>query len=201
MDIRFKVVLAMTAVVAGGLGLSFGVGSLLADNEPNPFDPTGIPEPIAAAVDDIPFDDATKFASTAFSLDEGYQIQLVDGWQLVAQTPTRRVDRYRFERIDDKDSILTISVYDATTLTSFDELVRARYGASFLREQKDVLINNLPALRVSAEFLDMGATLDVLVAADEQHYFSIYGIHAPAESSNLEVSKQINYMQKSFRKS
>jgi hypothetical protein len=196
MDIRLKVAFTMVAVVTSGLGVSFGVGSILAKSAPQ--DPFVNPDPNAAAVADIPFNDTTSFPSTTFTLDEGYSIEVPEGWQLVAQTPTRRVDRYRFERVNDKNSIFTISIYDRTTLDGFDDLIQARYGASYLREQADVTVNGLAAKRVSAEFLDMGATLDVLVAADPETYVSLYGIHAPAAASDLEISKQINFMQRSF---
>lgn len=187
----------MALIVASVAGATIGLASLVdaLRGEATP------PAPVSAGPAlDIPFDDATSFASTPFILDEGYVIDLVTGWELVGHTPERAVDRYRFERKSDAGAtILTISVYDIERTPDFDAVVQARYGATMLRKQESVMIGSLTAKRLTAEFLDMGATSDVLIKADVKNFISIYGIRQPDADADMRVAKEINFMQKSFR--
>lgn len=184
----------MVAVIGAGIGASIGIASLLPTSAP-----AVPPEKVAEAMTDLAFSDASDFPAKTFNLHEGYAISLVQGWELVAYTPDRQVDRYRFERKDNRQHIFTISVYDRKQTPTFADLITARYGASMLREDKDVTIAGLPAKRVTAEFLDMGATTDVLVQAGPDRFLSLYGVRQPSTDANLQIAKEINFMQKSLR--
>lgn len=184
----------MVVVIGLLVGVSVGLASLLPQN------PTTVPSGAQPVDTDLPFSDTTTFASHRFSMDEGFHFNLVDGWELIGHTPDRSVDRYRFERKADAGAtIFTLSVYTTSQTASFDALVQARYGAAYLREQEDVTVNGLAAKRVTADFLDMGATADVLVKADNNTFVSLYGIRQPSLSGDLTVAKEINFMQKSFQ--
>jgi len=187
----------MTLIIATLAGVTIGLATVIKGLRGK----TMPPAPVSAGPAlDIPFDDTTTFASTPFILDEGYVIDLVTGWELVGHTPERAVDRYRFERKSDAGAtILTISVYDVARTPDFDAVVQARYGAAMLRKQESVMIGSLTAKRLTAEFLDMGATSDVLIKADVKNFVSIYGIRQPDADADLRVAKEINFMQKSFR--
>lgn len=190
---QLKVIASMAVIIAATAGVSVAIASLLPNTKP-------MQQPTEAeAFTDIAFSDTSSFASNPFTLEEGYTFQLADGWELVSHTPTRRVDRYRFERTDNKEHIFTISVYDAGQTPEFSDVIQARYGASYLREQKDVQVGTLAAKRITAEFLDMGSTADVIVKADADTYISLYGVRQPSSDMDLQVAKEINFMQKSFQ--
>jgi len=197
MSLRAKILISMTLIVAALGGATVGLALLVASVRGNqaPVSPVS-----AGPALDIPFTDTTSFPSKPFVLNEGYVIDLVEGWELVGHTPERSVDRYRFERKADAGaSILTISIYPTERTPDFDALVTARYGAAMLRQQEDVLVGSLTAKRLTAEFLDMGATSDVLIKADPKTFVSVYGIRQPDTDSQLRIAKEINFMQKSFR--
>lgn len=190
---QLKVIASMIIIVAVTAGVSIGIAALLPDTQ------TLTPAEQVEAFTDLAFSDTTAFSSKPFALEEGYTIQLVDGWELVSHTPTRHVDRYRFERTDNREHIFTISVYNREQTPQFADLITARYGAAYLREQADVQVSGLAAKRITADFLDMGSTADVLVEVNDQTFISLYGVRQPSSDSTLRVAKEINYMQKSFQ--
>ncbi len=185
-----KIIAAMALSIGALVGITVGIASLLPDAPPI----------IIPTVTEVDFSDSTTFPFKTTKLDEGYSLDIVDGWELVGHTPDRSVDRYRFERkADSGTSILTVSIYKTSQTADFDALIAARYGSALLNSQDDVMIGTLPAKRITAEFLDMGNTADVLVKADATTFVSLYGIHQPLITGDLTVAKEINFMQKSFR--
>lgn len=186
----------MAVIIAAGITASLAIAAFFPKS--TPFVPPVLPTPIdAVAAAQAAFADATSFPSKEYRLEEGYTIQVVDGWELVSHTPDRRVDRYRFER-KEGGHIFTMSVYDRQQTPDFDALITARYGASLLRDQLDVTVAGLNAKRVTADFLDMGATMDVLVQVNDDTFISLYGVRQVDAEESATVAKEMNFMQKSF---
>lgn len=188
MNVQKKIFLSTFAVVAALVIVSAGVG-VYATRETQRMPVSAQPSAPQPASDQ-------PLTSKPFHLSEGYTVSLVDGWELISHTPDRQVDRYRFERKNDPAAIFTISVYDQSTIESFQDLITTRYGSSALSSEQDVKLANLQAKKVTAEFLNMGLTADMLVQVDPQVYISLYGVQPGGEDAN--VQREIDFMQNSF---
>lgn len=188
MNVQKKIFISAFSVIACLVFVSAGIGLYVArETNPSPANPTQAPD-----------DGGTPKEITAkpFHLKEGYSLALVDGWELISHTPDRQVDRYRFERQDDPQAIFTISVYDKESIESFQDLITTRYGSSMLSTEQTVNVAGLEAKKVTAEFLNMGLTADMLVHVDTNVYVSLYGVQPTGE--NAGVQNEIDYMQNSF---
>ncbi len=155
---------------------------------------------------DKPLDPITgpiDFDSTPFTFEDRFQIDLIDGWELISENQDQRVDRYRFERPDDTTSVLTLSFYDAGDITTFEQLVERRYGGAVLDFEEDLTIDNKQAKRVVASFLGNGSGVrtgaDVMIQIEEDFYISINGLHYRDGEDALTMLSQIDYMQTSFK--
>jgi hypothetical protein len=188
MNVQKKIFISAFSVIACLVFVSAGIGMYVArETSPNP----------AQATETTENDGSPKeIAAKPFHLNEGYSLALVDGWELISHTPDRQVDRYRFERQDDPHAIFTISVYDKASIDSFQDLITTRYGSSLLSTEQTVNVAGLEAKKVTAEFLNMGLTADMLVHVDSNIYVSLYGVQPAGE--NAGVQNEIDYMQNSF---
>lgn len=137
-----------------------------------------------------------EFPSTAFSLNEGYLVNIVDGWELTSQTPERNVDRYRFDRTGANSGTFTISFY--SDHASFAEVIEARYGGGYVSDEEDLSVNGREAKRVTSAFLDQGDSADIIVKVGENSFISLYGIHLPEGEGSSRVTEEIFAMQMSF---
>lgn len=187
MNVQKKIFLSAFSVVACLIAISAGIGLYVARDHQNP---------VTTPVETEP-NENEPIAAAPFELKEGYSLDLVDGWELVSHTPDRQVDRYRFERQDDPQAIFTISIYDKESIESFDDLIETRYGASVLSTEQDVKVDDFQAKKVTAEFLNMGLTADMLVQVNPSIYISLYGVQPAGE--NMQVQSEIDYMQNSFK--
>lgn len=139
--------------------------------------------------------------SEAFELEEGYTFERAMTWNLENHESERSVDRYRFERAGNSKGTFTISFYEDSQYTTFDEVIQARYGEGFIEESQDFELNGLPARRIISSFLDVGNSSDVLVELAPGEYVSLYSIHTPDGESSARILEEINLMQTSFEAS
>lgn len=179
-------------LVAGLTAVSTGVGLYAARQQPDPAAATETPSPDAKQ-DETP----KEITANPFQLTEGFSLALVDGWELISHTPDRQVDRYRFEREQDPQAIFTVSVYDGKSIDSFQDLITTRYGSAILSTEQNVQVAGLQAKKVTAEFLNMGLTADMLVHVDGSVYISLYGVQPAGKDTT--VQKEIDFMQNSFQ--
>lgn len=189
MDLQKKIFATMFAVIAALILVSAGVGLYVARE----MKPAQQPQPVSQPT---PTETPAEIRSKTFSLKEGGTFALVEGWELVSNTPDRQVDRYRFERKADPQAIFTISVYDKKSIESFSDLITTRYGSAYFNSEQDLQLAGHEAKKVTAEFLNMGMTADMLVKLDQNTYVSLYGIQPGGE--NEQVKNEINFMQNSF---
>lgn len=186
MNLRAKIIIGLIMIPIVLIGVPYVLVIYLANPVPD-FSIDNTPE--------LPFSISQDFPAEDYTLDEGFQIQLVEGWELVNHTPDRAVDRYRFEKPED-GAILTISFYG--DMSSFDAVIANRYGERYESHQEDLVINNFTARRVTAAFEADRNSADVIIKIDENSFMSLYGVHFPTGESSIITTQQINFMQQSF---
>ena len=150
-----------------------------------------------------PPDSNQTFNFKTFDLQNGFAINIVDSWELVAQDLNRQVDRFRFEKMNNGNSVLAVSFYERNNVTSFEELIQLRYGEGFIETVEEFTISDMPARRVSTGFtngngLDRNAS-DVLVQIGQDKYLALNALHEADGEQGAITAEEINFMQTSLR--
>lgn len=136
------------------------------------------------------------FSSEPYEIEEGYVIDVAEGWKLVSTAPERSVDRYRFEK---GNAVFTLSFY--RNHESFETVKEARYGNGIILSEEDAEVGEFPAKRWISGFDGNRSSADTIVKIGEREFISLYGIHIPEGEAAATTAAQIDYMAQSLRQS